>query len=150
MWNSNIVIYFRSKKRFSIPQTVEKIRESVKKWSAEDLCGRLPNENIRKFTNKEMGKSGDQEIKLMKNVRKSGERREGLKASVAISLAQFRLPLMFHLPSYCSTHWSHWSALINNSLPLKPDFHASLNKFVVGPVGCCHIWQVAQLSWIGI
>ena len=58
------------------------------------------------------------------------------------------LPLMFHLhPSSCSTHWSHWSALINNSLPLKPDSHGSLNKFVVGPVAC---WQVALSSWNGI
>ena len=90
---------------------------------------------IRKWANQEIRKSS-----WRKNIRKSGKGREGLKASVAISLAQFRLPLMFHLPSSCSTHWSHWSALINNSLPLKPDFHASLNKFVVGPaVGCCHI-----------
>ena len=192
MWNSNIVIYFRSKKDFQFhrllkrsgnQQRSEVLKTSVaaflmktsgnlqirklqirrsgnqadekhqeirrETWRAEGLCGHLPDENIRNFENQEMGKSGDQEIKLKKKhqeIRKGRWRAEGLCGHLACAV-----PTSSYVPpppSSCSTHWSHWSALINNSLPLKPDFHGSLNKFVVGPaVGCCHIWQVALLSW---
>ena len=88
----------------------------------------------------EIYKLGDQEIKPRKNIRKSGERDvkgwrplwpSRLRSSHFL-LCSTPLLLLFHT----LVTMTHWSAQINNSLPLKPDFNASLNKFVVGPVAC--------------